>query len=254
MKYYKEMPSSGDIKKLDIAEMNDLCELCRTVILGNVAKNGGHIGSNMGIVELTVALHYVFDFPKDKLIFDVGHQSYVHKLLSGRKLDNLRKMGGVSGFQSRSESEYDCFGGGHSGTALSAAFGFATAAKLKSDDSYAVAVVGDGAFTNGMVHEALLNIADAKDMRLVIILNDNGMSISKNIGGVSKCFGKLRASTGYHKFKRNFKRSTNRMRWFGRPIAAIGKCAKNLVKLLHSGSSQGHSTTLSLKVSGSYSK
>lgn len=232
MKYLKDMPSSGDIKKLDHAEMTNLCEQCRNVVLGMVAKNGGHLGSNLGIVELTVALHYVFDFPKDKLIFDVGHQSYVHKLLSGRKLDNLRKMDGISGFQNRNESEYDCFGGGHSGTALPAALGFATASKLKQEDSYTVAVVGDGAFTNGMVHEALLNASDAKDMRLIIILNDNDMSIAKNIGGVSRCFGKLRTSAGYHRFKRNFKRSTSRMRFIGRPIAAIGKCAKNLVKSL----------------------
>lgn len=231
MKYRKEMPAPGGIKELDLVGRVELCELCRELILETVSKNGGHLASNLGVVELTVALHRVFDFPKDKLIFDVGHQSYVHKLLSGRvdKFGTLRLTDGISGFQSRNESVYDCFGGGHSGTSISAALGFASASKLKNDGSYAVAVVGDGSFTNGMIHEAINNAA-SKDLKLIIILNDNEMSISRNVGGLSRCFERLRSSARYHRFKRNFKSNTKKMRLIGRPIAAIGKGIKNLVK------------------------
>lgn len=231
MKYGTEMPAPGDIKKLDHEERIELCSLCREIILETVSKNGGHLASNLGVVELTVALHYVFDFPKDKLIFDVGHQSYVHKLLSGRvdKFGTLRTTNGISGFQNRNESEYDCFGGGHSGTAIAAALGFATAAKLRNEESYAIAVIGDGAFSNGMVHEAIIN-ASEKKLNLIIIVNDNDKSISDTITGVSKCFGKLRKSTGYHRFKGGFKRKTSKMKLIGRPIAAIGKFLKNMVK------------------------
>jgi len=233
MKYRKEMPPPGELKELDYQARLGVCELCRDLILETVSKNGGHLASNLGVVELTVALHSVFDFPKDKIIFDVGHQSYVHKLLSGRvdKFGTLRQTNGLSGFQSRAESEYDCFGGGHSGTSVSAAMGFATAAKLKNDDSYAIAVVGDGSFSNGMIHEAINNAA-SQDLRLIIILNDNKMSISRNRGAISRCFGKLRSSARYHRFKRNFKTNTKKMHLIGRPIAALGRAIKNLVKRL----------------------
>ena len=154
----------------------------RSELVRIVSKTGGHLASNLGVIELSVALHRVFDCPFDHIIFDVGHQSYVHKMLTGRydRLETLRTGGGISGFTKRSESEYDCFGAGHSSTSVSAALGFATADKMNGSGAYTVAVIGDGAFTGGMVHEALNNIK--KQLNLIIIINENEMSISKNIG------------------------------------------------------------------------
>ena len=148
-----------DLKSMTYSELSELSKSLRDDVLTAVSENGGHLASNLGVVELTIALHRVFNLPHDKLIFDVGHQSYVHKMLSGRSegFSALRNIGGISGFQLKSESEYDFFGGGHSGTSISAALGFAEANKLSGGENYAIAVVGDGSFTNGMIYEAINN-------------------------------------------------------------------------------------------------
>lgn len=202
IEYLSRISSPEDLKALPKEQLGALAEEIRSELVRIVSKSGGHLASNLGVVELTMAIHRVFDCPRDHLIFDVGHQSYVHKMLTGRysQMDGMRQAGGISGFQKRSESEYDCFGAGHSSTSLSAALGFATADKLSGDESYTVAVVGDGAYTGGMIHEALNNCK--KDLRLVIILNENEMSISKNIGRFATSLSRLRASAGYFRTKR----------------------------------------------------
>ena len=182
--------------------MPQLAEEIRAELVRIVSKTGGHLASNLGVVELTMAIHRVFDTPKDHVIFDVGHQSYVHKMLTGRyeQMNTLRQAGGITGFTNRAESEHDCFGAGHSSTSLSAALGFAVSDKLSGSDAYTVAVVGDGAYTGGMIHEALNNCR--KDLNLIIIMNENEMSISKNIGRFAKNLAKLRTKSGYFKTKR----------------------------------------------------
>lgn len=206
MSLLEKINSPTELKTLEVEQLNELCGELREKIIETVSKNGGHLSSNLGVVELTVALHKVFDCPKDKLIFDVGHQSYTHKILTGRgdRFDTLRKYGGLSGFEKRSESEYDPFGTGHSSTSISAAIGIATAAKLNGDDSYTVAIAGDGAFTGGMVFEALNNLPK-NDLNLIIVLNDNEMSISKNVGGLSRYLSRIRVSSKYFKIKRKTK-------------------------------------------------
>ncbi len=225
----QRLPFDGvkDIKPEDLPEF---CEQLREAVIGSVEKCGGHLASNLGVVELTVALHRVLNLPNEKLIFDVSHQSYVHKMLTYREsgFDKLRNIGGVSGFQSRSESEYDFFGGGHSGTAISAALGFAEAEKLNGGRNYAVAVVGDGSFTNGMVYEALNN-ASKKNLRLIVILNDNEMSISKNVGGMSKYFERLRSSVKYFKLKHGVKK-VSKLKLIGRPVASFFRWVRDGVK------------------------
>ncbi len=195
-----------ELKALDVASASEYCNSLRKYLIDNVKISGGHLASNLGVTEISVALIRAFDSPKDKIIYDVGHQSYVHKLLTGRILDgeNLRKFNGYSGFTKRDESEHDPFGAGHSSTALSAALGFSSAARLKGDNSYSVAVIGDGAFCTGMTFEALNNIR--RDDRLIVILNDNEMSISKNVGAMSAYLNKIRITKKYLSFKRKTKR------------------------------------------------
>ncbi len=201
-KYLSKIDSPLDLKALDESIMGELSEEIRDFLISCVTKNGGHLASNLGVVELTMAIHRVFDTPHDHLIFDVGHQSYVHKILTGRRalMETLRQAGGATGFTNRDESEHDCFGAGHSSTSLSAALGFAVADKLSGSDAYTVAVVGDGAYTGGMIHEALNNCR--KDLKLVIIINENEMSISKNIGRFATSLSRLRIKSGYFKTKR----------------------------------------------------
>ncbi len=189
--YLDKIASPEDVKKLTDREADTLCFEIRSFLIENVSQKGGHLASNLGVTELTVALHRVFDSPCDHIIFDVGHQSYVHKLLTGRKdsFDTLRAPGGLSGFTSRLESEHDPFGAGHSSTSISAALGFAEADRLNGSDAFTVCVTGDGAYTGGLVHEALNNCH--KDLRLVILLNDNTMSISKNNGAFASYLSKL---------------------------------------------------------------
>ena len=194
--------SPADLKALPEDQIPALCREIRETLVTTVTKNGGHLASNLGVVELSVAMHRVFDCPHDHFVFDVGHQSYVHKLLTGRyeQFDTLRQGGGLSGFTKRSESEYDCFGSGHSSTSLSAALGFAKGDKLKGSDAYTVAVVGDGAFTGGMIHEALNNVS--RHLKLIIIINENEMSISKNVGRFATHMAKMRRKEGYFKAKK----------------------------------------------------
>lgn len=201
-KYLGRVNSPEELKALSENDIQPLCDEIRDLIVNTVEKNGGHLASNLGAVELSVAIHRVFDSPKDHIIFDVGHQSYTHKLLTGRyeSFHTLRQAGGLAGFTNREESEHDCFGAGHSSTSLSAALGFAKSDKLKGSDAFTVVVLGDGAFTGGMIHEALNNCQ--RDLKLIVILNENEMSISKNIGRFAKSIAKLRRKSGYFKAKR----------------------------------------------------
>ena len=175
----------NDIKKCTRAELNVLCDELRRVIFDTVTKSGGHLASNLGSVESTVALFYTFDFPKDKIVFDVGHQCYPYKILSGRlgRFHTLRQAGGISGFPKRMESEYDAYDTGHAGTSISASLGLAKARDLKGEDNYVIAYIGDGSFNNGLVYEAL-NALKILDTKILIVLNDNGMSISPTVGGM----------------------------------------------------------------------
>ena len=228
--YLENIKSPADVKALKREELPELCEEIRRKLLETVSVNGGHLASNLCVVELTVALHRVFSTPEDKIIFDVGHQSYVHKLLTGRYdlFDTLRKHGGISGFTRRCESEHDAFGAGHSSTSISAAAGIAVADKLAGRDSFTVAVVGDGAFTGGMIYEAINNCAGID--HLIIVLNDNDMSISPNVGGMSRYFSKFRSSTKYFRFKNGTKRAFSHIPLVGEPIIKGGRAVKNWFK------------------------
>ncbi len=212
----EKINSPDDLKKIPEKDMDKLADQIRAFLIDRVSENGGHLASNLGVVELTIALHRVFSSPNDHIIFDVGHQCYVHKLLTGRRdeFDSLRRSGGLSGFPKREESEHDAFGTGHASTSLSAALGFAEADKLSGSDAYTVCVLGDGAYTGGMIHEALNNCK--KRLRLIIILNENEMSISKNLGRFAKSLSHLRATRGYIRTKNFFGRLI-------RVIPGIGK-------------------------------
>ena len=194
------------IKNLSIEQLNELAKDIRVFLLDTISKTGGHLSSNLGIVELTIALHYVFDAPKDKLLFDVGHQSYVHKILTGRasKMDSLRQFNGLSGFQKRNESKYDCFEAGHSSTALSTSLGMAIARDLNNEKYQIVPIVGDGAMMSGLSLEALNQIGFTK-RKVIIVFNDNNMSINSNVGSLTKAFSKLRNAEKYNDLKLNVK-------------------------------------------------
>ena len=187
-----------DLKNMSLQEMDLLSYAIRDFLIEKVSKTGGHLASNLGVVELTLALHKMFDSPKDKIIWDVGHQAYVHKILTGRaaEFDTLRKLDGLSGFPKGKESPHDAFDTGHSSTSISAAAGLAAARDLKGEKHEVIAVIGDGSLTGGMAYEALNNIGVSKS-KVIVILNDNGMSISPNIGGISTHLGTLRTSKGY---------------------------------------------------------
>jgi 1-deoxy-D-xylulose-5-phosphate synthase len=187
-----------DLKNLSLKELNILSNEIRKFLIDKVSKTGGHLASNLGVVELTIALHRIFDLPKDKIVWDVGHQCYVHKILTGRKdrFDTLRTYGGLSGFTTRKESEYDVFGAGHSSTSISAALGIAKARDLKGEKFNVIAVIGDGALTGGMALEAL-NDAGASKNDLIVVLNDNEMSISQNVGSLAMYLSKIRTSPKY---------------------------------------------------------
>lgn len=215
-----------ELKKLDVASAADYCDDLRKYIIDNVGASGSHLASNLGVAEISVALIRSFDSPTDKIIYDVGHQSYIHKLLTGRAFDrtSLRTLNGFSGFTKRDESEHDPFGAGHSSTALSATLGFSRAARLKGEDSYSVAVIGDGAFCTGMTFEALNNIKS--DDKLIIILNDNEMSISKNVGTMSAYLNKIRLTKKYLSFKNKTKHAFSKV-----PVAfSIASSVKRFIK------------------------
>jgi 1-deoxy-D-xylulose-5-phosphate synthase len=195
--YLSRIKSPHDVKKLGMVELERLAEEIRERLIQGVAKTGGHIGPNLGVVELTIAMHYVFDTPRDSFVFDVSHQSYVHKLLTGRedRFDTIRQPDGLNGFMLRTESEHDSFGAGHAGTALSAALGMAVARDMSGGDEHIVALAGDAAFTNGISFEALNNVGSTK--RLIIVLNDNEWSIDKNVGAIAEYFHKIATNPTY---------------------------------------------------------
>jgi len=197
-----KIQSPDDLKKLSVDQLPDLAEEIRKVLIDTVAETGGHLASNLGVVELTIALHYVFNAPKDKMVWDVGHQGYVHKLLTGRKdlFKTLRNYDGCLGFLSREESEYDTFGAGHAGTAISAALGMIVAAERKGSDENVIAIVGDGSLNCGISLEGLNNIS-SNTRRLIIILNDNKMSISENVGAIPSSLNRIISGRGYNRFK-----------------------------------------------------
>jgi 1-deoxy-D-xylulose-5-phosphate synthase len=195
--YLSRIKSPDDVKRLGMIELERLAEEIRERLILGVAKTGGHIGPNLGVVELTIAMHYVFDTPRDSFVFDVSHQSYVHKLLTGReeRFETIRQPGGLNGFMLRTESEHDSFGAGHAGTALSAALGMAVARDMSGGDEHVVVLAGDAAFTNGISYEALNNVASTK--RLIIVLNDNEWSIDKNVGAIAEYFHKIATNPTY---------------------------------------------------------
>ncbi len=220
----EKVNSPKDLKKLNIEEKKELSEEIRKYILEIVSENGGHLASNLGVVELSIALHSVFNLPKDKIVWDVGHQTYVHKILTGRKeqLKTIRKLNGIAGFPKTKESETDCFNTGHSSTSISAALGMARARDIKKEGYSVLAVIGDGALTGGMALEAL-NDCGCSKTRMTVILNDNEMSISKNIGGINMLLSKLRTKKSYNK-------SSDAIKGFILKIPVVGKYIVKIVK------------------------
>ena len=223
----------NDIKNLTEAELDELRYEIRQFLLESISVTGGHLASNLGVVELTMALHLVFDLPKDKIIWDVGHQSYTHKILTGRKegFISLRQYGGMSGFPKSNESESDCFNTGHSSTSISAGLGLATARELTGEDYHVVSVIGDGALTGGMAFEALNNAADIKK-NFIIVLNDNNMSISENVGGMSAYLANFRTANAYQNLKTGVLNSLNKVPVAGEKIVRSIRNAKSGIKQL----------------------
>src|SRR6202046_779748 len=203
----RSIQSPADIKSMSIAELTELAQEIRELLISSLSKTGGHLGPNLGVVELTLAMHYVFDTPIDRFLFDVSHQTYVHKLLTGRaeRFHTIRQPGGLNGFMLRTESEHDCFGAGHAGTALSAALGMAVARDLAGGTENVIAVAGDAAFTNGISFEALNNIGE-QTKRLIIVLNDNEWSIDRNVGAIARYFHKIVTNAHYQQLHESAKR------------------------------------------------
>ena len=225
--------SPADLKKLTPAETRVLAQEIRYFLVDKVSRTGGHLAPNLGVVELTLALHRVFDTPRDKIVWDVGHQAYVHKILTGRQagFDRLRQMGGLSGFPKREESEYDAFDAGHSSTSISAALGLAMARDLKGEDYRVAAVIGDGSLTGGLAFEGLNNAGRA-GTDLLVILNDNEMSISKNVGALSRHLMRLRTRPGYHGAKASVHAFLDKLPGLGGPLEHLFSWGKDKVKYL----------------------
>ena len=225
--------NSNDLKKLTYKEKEILAKEVREYIIDIVSKNGGHLASNLGVVELTLAIHSVFDLTMDKVVWDVGHQTYTHKILTGRKesLKTLRKLKGIAGFPKTSESKTDCFNTGHSSTSISAALGMARARDIKKENHNVIAVIGDGALTGGMALEAL-NDAGSSKTKLIVILNDNNMSISKNVGGISLFLSKLRGKALYKKSNNYIKQLTKKIPYVGEKIIQAVRKVKYSIKQL----------------------
>ncbi len=223
--------SPRDLAALDAAQLDALADEIRGLLITTVSKNGGHLASNLGVVELTIALHRVFDFKTDRLVFDVGHQSYVHKLLTGRLkgFEELRKRGGIAGFPKTTESVYDAFNTGHSSTSVSAAIGIMRADALQGVRRSVVAVIGDGALTGGMAYEALDDVGQ-QQLPLIVVLNDNEMSISGNVGGMSRHLAKVRSGRRYRGFKRRFSSSLKRIPHIGSKLSDRLERLKNRFK------------------------
>ncbi len=227
----EKITKTGDIRQLDKFELIQLAEEIRLFLVEKISVSGGHLASNLGVVELTMALHLVFDPEKDKIIWDVGHQSYTHKILTGRKegFDGLRKYGGMSGFPKRSESCCDPFDTGHSSTSISAGLGYARARDLLGEDYSVVSVIGDGALTGGMAYEALNNAAQM-NKNFIIVLNDNEMSISKNVGGLSEYLSKIRTADAYLDLKNGVEDALNKIPVYGTKVAARIRRTKNGIR------------------------
>lgn len=223
----------ADLKKLDISELPMLAKEIRKYLVEVVSESGGHLSSNLGVVELTIALHYCFNSPVDKIIWDVGHQSYVHKILTGRKeaLKNIRQFDGISGFPKRSESPHDVFDTGHSSTSISAALGFAYARELKNEHNFIIPVIGDGALTGGMAFEALNNVANLKS-NLIVVLNDNQMSISPNVGGISRYLDSIRTAGLYNEVKEDVQKLLRKIPKVGEGMINAVRDVKDSVKQL----------------------
>lgn len=233
IKILDSIHQANDIKKVRPQDYTKLAEEIRNFLMQNISKTGGHLASNLGVVELTMALHLFLGFPQDKLVWDVGHQAYTHKLLTGRKdlFSTLRQLNGICGFPKREESECDSFDTGHSSTSVSAALGLVKARDLKGESNKVVAVLGDGALTGGMVYEAFNNAGRLKT-NLIIVLNDNNMSISENVGGMANYLAKLRTNQKYTGFKENMENTLNQMPGIGEKIVEKLKRSKDTIKYL----------------------
>lgn len=227
----EKIQKPNDIKKIPADQLPALAEEIRKFIIESLSKTGGHLASNLGVVELTIAMHRVFNLPKDKLIWDVGHQSYTHKILTGRKdgFETLRREGGISGFPKRSESDCDVFDTGHSSTSISAGVGYVRARELKKENYSVVSIIGDGALTGGMAYEALNNAASLKS-NFIIVLNDNEMSITENVGGMSSYLSGLRAASAYTGFKMDVTKALNRIPGIGPGMVDAMRKMKSSIK------------------------
>lgn len=227
----EKIQKPNDIKKIPADQLPALAEEIREFIIESLSKTGGHLASNLGVVELTIAMHRVFDLPKDKLIWDVGHQSYTHKILTGRKdgFETLRREGGISGFPKRSESDCDVFDTGHSSTSISAGVGYVRARELKKENYCVVSIIGDGALTGGMAYEALNNAASLKS-NFIIVLNDNEMSITENVGGMSSYLSGLRTASAYTDFKMDVTKALNRIPGIGPGMVDAMRKTKSSIK------------------------
>lgn len=227
----EKIQKPNDIKKIPADQLPALAEEIREFIIESLSKTGGHLASNLGVVELTIAMHRVFDLPKDKLIWDVGHQSYTHKILTGRKdgFEMLRREGGISGFPKRSESDCDVFDTGHSSTSISAGVGYVRARELKKENYSVVSIIGDGALTGGMAYEALNNAASLKS-NFIIVLNDNEMSITENVGGMSSYLSGLRTASAYTDFKMDVTKALNRIPGIGPGMVDAMRKTKSSIK------------------------
>ncbi len=232
--YLERIKAPGDVKALSGQELNDLAAEIREFLIRSISETGGHLASNLGVVELTIALHKVFDLPKDKIIWDVGHQSYTHKILTGRRegFDRLRKFGGLSGFPKTKESSCDAFDTGHSSTSISAGLGYVCGRDLNHEDYSVVSVIGDGALTGGMAYEALNNASRLKT-NFIIVLNDNNMSISENVGGISSYLGNIRTAQAYTSLKSDVHNVLNQVPVYGDRIAKkISRTKQGLKQLV----------------------
>lgn len=227
----EKIQKPNDIKKIPADQLPAFAEEIREFIIESLSKTGGHLASNLGVVELTIAMHRVFDLPKDKLIWDVGHQSYTHKILTGRKdgFETLRREGGISGFPKRSESDCDVFDTGHSSTSISAGVGYVRARELKKENYSVISIIGDGALTGGMAYEALNNAASLKS-NFIIVLNDNEMSITENVGGMSSYLSGLRTASAYTDFKMDVTKALNRIPGIGPGMVDAMRKTKSSIK------------------------
>ncbi len=237
VKYLNHIKSPDDVKKIPYKQLPDLAREIRNVLIETVSNTGGHLASNLGVVELTIALHRIFDSPRDEIVWDVGHQVYTHKLLTGRydRFSSLRTEDGLSGFSRPSESKHDLFYTGHSSTSISSAFGLSSAKALQGDKNYVIAVIGDGALTGGLAYEALNN-AGRSHNNLIVILNDNEMSISKNVGSMARYLTRIRTKPAYFRLKAALEKGLNRIPLIGRPLSNLLFRFKSTIKRLIYGS------------------